>query len=172
MTQFDPTAITRPDSRLLRYYVVTSLAAGPLFPIVLLPLYFKYHTLKYRIDDSGISMSWGILFRKEVYLTYRRIQDIHLTRNLIQRWFGLATVAVQTASGNAAAEMSIEGILAAEQLRDFLYAQMRGARGERPEAAGAVTDSAAAQPDDEPAVLLREIRDALRSLAASRDAST
>ena len=131
MTSFDPTTVTRPDARLLKYYIVTALFGGPLFPIVFLPLYFTYHTLKYRIDDSGIAMSWGILFRKEVYLTYRRIQDIHLTRNLIQRWFGLATVAVQTASGNAAAEMSIEGILEAEELRDYLYAQMRGVRGER-----------------------------------------
>jgi uncharacterized protein len=163
MPSFDPAAITRPDPRLLKYYIVTSLLTGPMFPIVLLPLYFKYETLKYRIDDSGISMSWGILFRKEVYLTYRRIQDIHLTRNLIQRWFGLATVAVQTASGNAAAEMSIEGILAADDLRDYLYAQMRGARGEPGPAAGASSAEAAAE--DDPVVLLRDIRDALQAVA-------
>ena len=28
---------------------------------------------------------WGLLFRHEVYLTYRRIQDIHVTRNIVER---------------------------------------------------------------------------------------
>jgi len=165
MTDFNPNAITRPDPRLMRYYLVTALLTGPMFPIVILPLYFKYETLKYRFDDSGISMSWGILFRKEVYLTYRRIQDIHLTRNLIQRWFGLATVAVQTASGNATAEMSIEGIIEADELRDYLYTRMRGARGDADATAAAASPATEGHPPDEPVVLLREIRDALQSLA-------
>lgn len=163
---FNPQSVTRPDGRLLTYYILVSLVSGPLFPIVLLPLYFKYHTLRYAFDDSGVSMSWGILFRREVHLTYRRIQDIHLTRNIVQRWLGLATVGIQTASGGAGPEMSIEGILQAEQLRDYLYSEMRGARGESQpsaggdEAAPARTDRAA-----EATVLLREIRDALRALA-------
>jgi uncharacterized protein len=170
MTDFDPKAITRPDARLMRYYFVTALLTGPMFPIVILPLYFKYETLKYRFDDSGISMSWGILFRREIYLTYRRIQDIHLTRNLIQRWFGLATVAVQTASGNAGAEMSIEGIIEADELRDYLYTRMRGARGDTEIAAGQTAAENGGHTADEPVVLLREIRDSLQSLAASREA--
>lgn len=39
-------------------------------------------------------MSWGILFPREVHLTYRRIQDIHLTRNVLQRWMRLDTVGI------------------------------------------------------------------------------
>jgi uncharacterized membrane protein YdbT with pleckstrin-like domain len=117
---FDPTAIERPAAALLKYYFLVALLSGPAFPIVFLPLLFKYETLRYRFDDSGVSMSWGLLFRRETYLTYRRIQDIHLTRNIIQRWMKLATVSVQTASGSATPEMSIEGILAADQLRDYL----------------------------------------------------
>ena len=47
--------------------------------IVLLPyLYFRYHTLRYTFDEEGIDMRVGILFRREVNLTYARIQDIHL----------------------------------------------------------------------------------------------
>ena len=88
-------------------------------PFVFLLLYFKYHTLKYAFDDKGVSMSWGILFHREIYLTYRRIQDIHVTRNIFHRWLGLAAVSVQTASGSAGAEMTIEGIRNPEALRDF-----------------------------------------------------
>lgn len=166
---FDPSGITRPDRSLLTYYVTVSMLSGPLFPIFFLPLFFKYKTLKYRFDESGVSMSWGILFRREIHLTYRRIQDIHLTRNLIQRWMGLATVAIQTASGSSGPEMSIEGILGANQLRDYLYTQMRGARGdvaplEQPSGGAVSADG------DEALLLLREIRDLLRQAAQQHEA--
>jgi len=158
---FDARAISRPDRSLLNYYIICAVLTGPGFPFVFLPLFFKYETLKYRFDDDGVSMSWGILFRRETYLTYRRIQDIHVTRNIIQRWMGLATVAVQTASGTSGAEMSIEGILQFDALRDFLYQKMRGAKGIT-EAADA---PAHAVPEDEALVLLRQIRDSLGALA-------
>jgi membrane protein YdbS with pleckstrin-like domain len=171
---FDPTAITRPDRALLWYYVLIALLTGPAFPITVLPLLFKYETLRYRFDPSGVSMSWGILWRREIHLTYRRIQDIHLTRNLIQRWMGLATVAIQTASGSAAAEMSIEGILRAGPLRDHLYDQMWGARGDTQPggaAEGAVIETSGPPAEgDEALALLREIRDLLRRLASQREA--
>ena len=166
---FDPTSISRPDPVLMKYYFVIALLTGPLFPITILPLFFKYETLRYRFDDSGLSMSWGLLFRREIHLTYRRIQDIHLTRNLIQRWMGLATVAIQTASGSAGPEMSIEGILEAEPLRDFLYSQMRGAKGETEP--NETPDDASAQPEGEQVLeLLREIRDSLRQVAEHQEA--
>lgn len=153
--------ITRPAPVLLRYYILCSLLSGPLFPIAFIPLLCKYLTLKYRFDDSGIAMQWGVLFRREIYLTYRRIQDIHLTRNIVQRWMGLATLAVQTASGSATPEMSIEGILEAKELRDHLYGKMRGARGDAPETADAN------EPEDDRALeLLTEIRDNLSQLVA------
>lgn len=167
---FDPTAITRPDRALMWYYAIVALFTGPALPIAILPLFFKYETLRYRFDESGVSMSWGILFRREIYLTYRRIQDIHLTRNILQRWLGLATVSVQTASGSATPEMSIDGILAADALRDYLYSKMRGAR-DHAETAPAVhaeghEGAAPAAQGDEALSLLREIRDLLRGLAS------
>ena len=157
---FDPHAIKRPATALLTYYVIVSAFALIAFPIVFLPHWIKYKTLKYSFDDEGVSMSWGLLFRKEIYLTYRRIQDIHVTRNLIQRWIGLADVAVQTASGGSGVEMTLEGILEPDRLRDFLYSNMRGARAETDEQ---TAHPVAAATPDEIATLLREIRDSLRA---------
>jgi len=148
-------SITRPAPLLMRYYFIIAMMTVIAFPIVLMVFSFKYRTLRYRFDDDGISMSWGILFRREINLTYRRIQDIHLTRNIVERWMGLSKVAVQTASGSSSPEMTIEGILQADELRDFLYSKMRGAKGE----AGATGDPQA----DEALGLLREIRDELRT---------
>lgn len=161
--RFDPYALKRPAPILLRYYLIIAIFSTVAFPAVFLPLFFRYHTLRFHFDDEGLSVKWGILFRREVVLTYRRIQDIHLTRNLLQRWMGLATVEIQTASGNAAATMRIEGVLEAEALRDFLYHQMRGARHDE-------TAEPHSAPADEALALLREIRDEVRSLRPSPEA--
>ena len=56
-TRFQPATVSRPDPMLLRYYLLVSLLSGPLFPVAILPLLFKYATLRYRFDDDGISMS-------------------------------------------------------------------------------------------------------------------
>ena len=157
---FDPSAVTRPAPVLLRYYLVIALFSTVAFPAVFLPLYFRYHTLRFRFDGEGISISWGILFRREVHLTYRRIQDIHVTRNLLQRWMGLATVEIQTAAGNASAEIKVEGVLEADALRDFLYMKMRGAREDEEDA----TALPSSESSDEVLTLLREIRDGVRGL--------
>lgn len=180
-TGFDPIKIERPDPKLFTYYLVCAILTGPLTPLFLLPFWLRYITLRYKFDVDGVSMSWGVFFRREVYLTYRRIQDIHLTRNLLQRWMGLATISLQTASGNAQAEMTIEGILEADELRDFLYSRMRGARDgqsisvvaqesaikrQAVSSLGAQLDSPVAE--DRYLQLLIEIRDALQTVANSR----
>ncbi len=181
---FDASKLNRPDPKLFRYYVLVSLLAGPLSPFALLPLWFRYTTLRYQFDDAGVSMKWGVLFRREVYLTYRRIQDIQLTRNLLQRWMGLAKISLQTASGSSDAEMAIEGVLRAEELRDYLYSRMRGAKNQFDVAIGTgqpppvlVTEQTEAgqhamMPEPERATkALEAIRDALKSLVEQRGAT-
>jgi uncharacterized protein len=155
-------ALERPDPALWKLYVIRAILSGPGILIAFPYLYFRYHTLRYRFDDEGIHMKVGILFRREVNLTYARIQDIHLRSGFIQRWLGLADVQVQTASGNAGAELVIEGFREFEQIRDFLYTRMRGARGG--EAAG-MTSEAHAAAGEAPAGMvevLSQIRDELR----------
>jgi putative membrane protein len=157
--------IERPDSSLMSYYVLASLVAGPFFPLVLLPLYFRYHTMRYRFSDEGVSMRWGILFRKEINLTFARIQDIHLTSNFVERWLGLARIQIQTASGSAKAEMVIEGVTEYRALRDFLYSRMRGAKGLAATAAAARdVAQAEATPSTEVASILREAVAELRAI--------
>jgi uncharacterized protein len=120
--------IQRPHSNLWTYYLLCCLAFPPAFPFLILPAWFRYHTMRYRFNDEGISMSWGILFRREIIINYARIQDIHLRSNFIERWLGLSRILVQTASGNAGAEMSLEGLREFEAVRDFLYSKMRGVK--------------------------------------------
>ncbi len=129
----DLSAIRRPHPNLLKYYILLSLIAGPFFFVLLVPLFFKYHTLHYSFDEEGVTMGWGKLFRREVRLNYARLQDIHLASNVVERWFGLARVQLQTASGSAKPEMTLEGIQEYELVRDFLYRKMHGDEPDRPE---------------------------------------
>jgi putative membrane protein len=147
-------AIKRPRESLMTYYVLKAIAANAAFPFVFPYLYFRYHTMRYRFDRDGIHMKWGIIFRREVLLNYSRIQDIHLRSNLIERWLGLARIEIQTASGSASTDMTLEGMEDPEGMRDFLYSRMRGAREEK---AISVTDPLAAVLL-EIAAELREIR--------------
>src|SRR5215212_9624226 len=123
--------LQRPDPALWKYYILTSLLSGPFIIFSLPYLYFRYHTLRYRFDAEGIHMKVGILFQREINLTYARIQDIHLRSGFIQRWLGLANVEVQTASGSTGAELVIEGFKEYEFIRDFLYTRMRGYQSQR-----------------------------------------
>jgi putative membrane protein len=120
-------AITRPKDSLWTYYILSALGSLIAAPIMLVYLYFRFHTMQYRFDHEGISMRWGILFHHEIVLNYARIQDIHLRSNVVERWLGLARIEIQTASGGSGAEMTIEGLDNAEDVRDFLYSRMRGA---------------------------------------------
>ena len=119
-------ALERPHHALWKYYIFCALLTGPGILVSLPYLYFRFHTLRYRFDEEGVHMRVGIWFRRELNLTYARIQDIHLRSNLIQRWLGLANLEIQTASGSASAELVIEGFKEFEAIRDFLYTRMRG----------------------------------------------
>ena len=149
------------------YYVMCCFVVPPLFPILVLPAWFRYHTMRYKFTQEGISMSWGILFRRETILNYARIQDIHLRSNVVERWLGLARILVQTASGSATAEMTLEGLKNFEAVRDFLYLKMRGVKdaGSRPHASGATAGMALdGRTSGELVVTLREVAQELRAI--------
>ncbi len=165
---FPTLPVTRtPEPALFTYYVLTSLLLGPFFLVAMIPLYFKYRTLRYEVDAEGITMRWGLLFRREVSLAYARIQDIHLSSNVVERWLGLAKIQVQTASASAKAEMTIEGMRDFEAIRDFLYTRMRGARDGTGASAPAGGHVVSPPLLDELAGTLREVAAEVRALRES-----
>lgn len=155
-------AIERPDRSLWTYYVLSLLVFPPLFPVLILPAWFRYSTLRYRFTDEGISMRWGILFRREIIVNYARIQDIHLHSNIVERWLGLARVMIQTASGSASAEMTLEGFKNFEEVRDFLYSKMRGMKDQSREPVTSGASGSSSSP--ELAIILQEVADELRKI--------
>lgn len=169
-------AIQRPHPNLWTLYLIRVVLLFPAAPILLPYLWFRYRTLKYSFDREGISMSWGILFRREINLTYSRIQDIHLSSGFIQRWLNLADIQVQTASGSASAEMTIEGLIDHSMVRDYLYQRMRGLKephaAPHPAASKPLHHGDAADTGTSDAVLreiLEEVRATRRALDGKRD---
>ena len=169
----DTTALERPSPSLLTYYFLSGLLSGPACVFVIPALIIRYNTLRYRFEDSGLRMQLGLFFRKEVVVAFRRIQDIHVSRNLVQRWLGIASVSVQTASGNAMPEIVLEGVTNPDEVRDWLYERMRGAKGySNSQAAASARESTSLRADDvnnepnETTELLRGIRDNLALLVA------
>lgn len=146
-------ALTRPDNKLFTLYLLYAFMTLAGFPFVILPLYFHFKTLRYRFDKDGVAVSYGILWRKESYLTYSRIQDIHVARNVFERWLGLGRVEIQTASGSAGAEESIVGVREFNEIRNFLYARMRGHQPQEEQMTG-----------DEVRTILAGIRDELKAM--------
>ncbi|MFP2926992.1 PH domain-containing protein [Pyxidicoccus sp. 3LG] len=157
--------VLAPHRHLLAYYLVSAFLAGPGFPILMAVRWFKFQTLRYALDEEGLTARWGILFRREISLTYARIQDIHLSSNVVERWLGLARIQIQTASGNAQAEITIEGVQDFEAMRDFLYSKMRGSRP-LPAARGAAQVLPAGDADAL-ASTLREVAAEVRALRLS-----
>jgi membrane protein YdbS with pleckstrin-like domain len=158
----------RPVPALMKYYALESLLAGPGLVILLPYRFFRYKTLRYVFDNEGLTVRWGILFRREVSLTYARIQDIHLVSNVFERWLGLGRVQIQTASGQSSAEVTVEGLSDFEAVRDELYRRMRGARAQhvpgRLSAGGAHTAIPATPGQDEVVAAINEAVAELRAL--------
>ncbi len=164
-------ALERPDPALWRYYQLASLPTllfPPLFLVVLFLAWVRYSTLRYTFTQEGVSMKWGRLFRREIILNHARIQDIHLRSNLVERWLGLSRILVQTASGSAGAEMTIEGLKEYEEVRDFLYSKMRGVSDPAESSAASTAASAAARASD--AELAQTLREVARELQLTREA--
>lgn len=162
--------IERPHKSLWTYYLLCCLAFPPAFPFLVLPNWFRYHTLRYKFTAEGVSMSWGILFRREIILNYARIQDIHLRSNIVERWFGLARILVQTASGSSSAEMTIEGLKEFETVRDFLYSRMRGVKDHPAPAAVPTPTVIHPANEGELASALREVAGELRAVRVALEA--
>jgi len=147
-------AIERPVDKLLTYYVWKALATTFAFPVTMLVFFFRYHTMRYRFDEEGIHMKWGMIIRHEIMLNYSRIQDIQLKSNLVERWLGLARIEVQTASGKSSDSLMLEGLYDPTVLGSFPSSRIRGA-GDR---------GSTARPPQQLAAALLEVASELRQI--------
>ena len=82
-------------------------------------LHYRYTT--WRIDDIGLTIRTGVVWRTEISVARSRVQHIDVSQGPIERRYGLATLAVYTA-GTEHSAVTLDGIAheAALAARDAL----------------------------------------------------
>jgi len=109
----------------------------------------NYEMRWYIVTDRSLRIRTGVLWLREMTMTFANIQGIRVNANPIERWLGLANVEVESAGGggphthgatSSGHLAKFEGLDNAELIRDLLVDRLRAYRdsglGEKPVQAG------------------------------------
>jgi membrane protein YdbS with pleckstrin-like domain len=149
------------------YFVVVTFFVA--LSLVSIRLDYEFHC--YVVTDRALRIRQGIWDQVEATLTFANVQNVRVVQGPLERYFGIASVVVDTAGGAAKTGEQktprglIRGIENAGELRDRIMDRMKASRS-----------AGLGDPDDPehghgdparlPLDLLREIRDEARGLAA------
>ena len=75
-----------------------------------------YRRFEYELTEDTLDISSGVISRREREIPYRRIQNVDVSRNVIQRALGIAAVDLETAGGSST-EGAIRYVVPAEATR-------------------------------------------------------
>ena len=67
-----------------------------IFVIIWIPAAFN--ALEYYIDDEGVKMRCGVVWKKQVTVPYSKITNVDITQGPMQRYYNIGTIHVQTAA--------------------------------------------------------------------------
>lgn len=89
--------------------------------LVLTPAILKYITYKYTLEDQGIRIKYGLIFRKNTYIPYERIQTVQKKQWFFFIPFNVCQVLIETAGGNGKAEADLVAVPVGvvDQLKDL-----------------------------------------------------
>ncbi|TKX87042.1 hypothetical protein EXE43_05220 [Halorubrum sp. SS5] len=94
-----------------------------------------YRRFEYVLTEDTLDISSGVISRREREIPYRRIQNVDVSRSVIQRAIGVAAVDLETAGGSST-EGSIRFVTPDEATRLQREVQRRKAGGARPDETG------------------------------------
>lgn len=142
--------------------VFAILAAMIVFGIIWSRLYFG--TVQYHMNDNEITWKRGVWFHSTGIVPYNRMTDVNIVQGPVMRKFGISHLRIQTAgtSSNKVAEISIEGMNRAEELRAVIIDHMRGKT-----VAGGATVGVVEEPTTDISELLSEVKE-IRKLLESK----
>ena len=127
-----------------------------------------YDHFTYELGEGDIFIREGLFTRKTTVIPYARIQDISSERTLLERFFGLATLEIETAgSSRIASEMLLPGIANKDALIAEIMQKVTLAKGvSAPNGISAANGQRAASATE---VLLRDILKELKTLTSKLD---
>jgi hypothetical protein len=87
-----------------------------------------YESMWYELREDEINWKRGVWFRTTGIVPYNRITNLDVRQGPFMRFLGISNLAIQTAgySGQAVAEIRIEAIEHAEELRELIRSMVRG----------------------------------------------
>jgi len=92
-----------------------------------IPAAFK--ALEYTIDEDGVKMKGGVVWKKYVTVPYSKITNVDITRGPLQRLFNIGTIHVQTAGAagkqGEKAELKLAGIRDLEKVREVIVENIK-----------------------------------------------
>ncbi|WP_434522376.1 PH domain-containing protein [Halorubrum sp. AS12] len=94
-----------------------------------------YRRFEYVLTEDTLDISSGVISRREREIPYRRIQNVDVSRGVIQRAIGVAAVDLETAGGSST-EGSIRYVTPDEATRIQREVQRRKSDANRPDNAG------------------------------------
>ncbi len=96
--------------------------------IVWIPLAHK--ALKYSIDDEGVNIKGGVIWKKHITVPYSKITSVDLAQGPLQRYYNIGTIHVQTAGSvgkqGEKAELRMNGIRELNKVRDVIIKGLVG----------------------------------------------
>ena len=90
-----------------------------------------YESMWYELHNDEMRWKRGVIFRRTGIVPYNRVTNIDIKQGPVMRPLGISTVSIQTAgySGKGVPEISIEGIVHAEELRELIRTMVRVCSG-------------------------------------------
>jgi hypothetical protein len=90
-----------------------------------------YTSMWYELHDDEMRWKRGVIFKRTGIVPYNRITNIDIRQGPVMRPLRISTVSIQTAgySGKGVPEISIEGIVHAEELRELIRTMVRVCSG-------------------------------------------
>ncbi|HKS06338.1 MAG TPA: PH domain-containing protein [Gemmatimonadaceae bacterium] len=70
--------------------------------VIALRSIITYFTYRFRIDDSGVEIRSGVIFKSTRNIPFDRIQNVTLKQSIVHRIFGVADVQLESAGGTKA----------------------------------------------------------------------
>ncbi len=117
-----------PGFPILSYFFILLI----LIVIIGIPAYtwveIGYRNFSYTLDENEVLIRTGVLHKRRVDIPYASIENVSVEKPLYERFFGLGTVVLDTAGGDAK-EGVIPGVADTEMLMGEILKRMANAKG-------------------------------------------
>ncbi|MFO7928765.1 MAG: PH domain-containing protein [Candidatus Humimicrobiaceae bacterium] len=87
-----------------------------------------YREVEYFIEDGSVKMRWGVVWKKQVTVPYKKITNVDITQGPMERFLGTGTLHLQTAGAGGKegtkAELKLPGIKNLGETRDLIVGKL------------------------------------------------